>query len=166
MSLMASVAHCPPNAWPMAQLPLKAIDLDDQHYQELTKAWTSRLNTPGFVTFIPCDAPAMVCLSAQSIQLESFSTLLRNIRGLFCPSISNALHFTSLPPSHEYAGKGSRNCFGSVAALSIAIVRKLGGLLRQKLGMLTESTKSSTPASIAPLSIKSATLPRRALVAR
>lgn len=53
-----------PEAWSMALILMKPIDLDQQHYQEFTKAWTSRLNTPGFSTFIPCDAPAMVCLSA------------------------------------------------------------------------------------------------------
>lgn len=54
---------------------------------------------------------------------------------------------------------------GSVAALSIAILRKARGLLRQMPGILTESTNSSRPASIAPLSIRSAALARRAMVA-
>lgn len=53
-----------PKAWSTALIPMKPIDFDDRRDQALAKAWTSRLNTPGFATFIPCDAPAMVCLSA------------------------------------------------------------------------------------------------------
>src|ERR1700730_8802723 len=87
----SSVAHRR-NAKRTTLLPMKPIGLKDHSAHELTKAWTSRLNTAGFTTFIPCDAPAMVCLSAYSIQSASFSTLLRNMRGLFSPSISNVLH--------------------------------------------------------------------------
>lgn len=60
--------------------------------------------------------------------------------GTFSPAISNVLHLTLVARPGVYAGNESRNCFGSVVALSVAIVRKLGGLFCQAPGMLTEST--------------------------
>ncbi|MBB5467633.1 ABC-type branched-subunit amino acid transport system ATPase component [Paraburkholderia sp. CI2] len=59
------------------------------------KVATALLNASGLATFIPCDAPSIVSRSANSIHCSSLSTVLRNIRGLFWPSINNVRHLIS-----------------------------------------------------------------------
>src|SRR5438067_9843043 len=102
------------NAKRTTGLANRSVLQKDHRCDFLTKAWTSRLNAPGLVTFMPCDARATVCFSAFPIHCTSWSTLLRYMRGLFSPSINSVRQATSRAAARVYAGRASRNCLGSV----------------------------------------------------